>query len=159
VGDDLPAAVLVAPWGSHNAAGGVDAFLQWWRLDPIGIMLAAFTGSPNPFIRTPKRAAEKLLSPKSIYTPDELHARLGPESGWVMMQHNPPFWHPPEETKTPLLWLAGEIDCTIGVETERKSAAYYGADFEIISGAAHNIRFCWRNRDKIKRKKKGEARC
>jgi len=97
------------------------------------------TGSTRPFIRTPKHAAEKLISPKSVYTPEELHARLSPESAWVMYQHNPPLWRPPKQVKTPLLWLAGEIDAVIGVEDERESAAYYGADFVVVPEAAHNI--------------------
>ena len=56
-----------------------------------------------------------------------------------MIQHNPPFWHPPEQVETPLLWLAGEIDAVIGVEDGRGSAAHYQADFLVIPDAAHNL--------------------
>jgi pimeloyl-ACP methyl ester carboxylesterase len=136
VSDDLPAVVLVASWASHST---VEDGFRWLPLDPIGVLLVMVTGSTGPFIRTPKHAAEKLLSSKSVYTPEELHARLSPESAWVMYQHNPPFWHPPKQVKTPLLWLAGEIDTVIGVEAERKSAAYYQADFLVVPEAAHNI--------------------
>ena len=129
VGDDLPAAVLVAPWASHST---IEDGVRWLPLDPIGVVLATLTGSTRPFIRTPKQAAKKLISPKSIYTPEELHARLSPESAWVMYQHNPPFWRPPKQVKTSMLWLAGEIDAVIGVEAERKSAAYYQADFFVV---------------------------
>jgi pimeloyl-ACP methyl ester carboxylesterase len=136
VGDDLTAAVLVAPWASHSTTVVTG---RWWRLDPVGVLLAVLTSSTRPFIRTPKRAAEKLISAKSVYTPEELYAQLGPESAWVMYQHNPPFWHPPEQVKTPLLWLAGELDAVIGVEVERRSAAYYQADFVVVPDAAHNL--------------------
>ena len=136
VGDDLPAAVLVAPWASHST---VEDGFRWVPLDPMGALLAMLTGSTRPFIRTPKHAARKLLSSKSVFTPEELHARLSPESAWVMYQHNPPFWRPPKQVRTPLLWLAGEIDVVIGVEAERKSAAYYQADFLVVPEAAHNI--------------------
>jgi pimeloyl-ACP methyl ester carboxylesterase len=136
VNDDLPAAVLVAPWASHST---IEDSLRWWPLDPFGMLLAMFTGSTRPFIRTPKHAAQKLISPKSVYTPEELHTQLSPESIWVMYQHNPPFWRPPKSVKTPLLWLAGEIDAVIGVEAERKSAAHYRADFLVVPEAAHNI--------------------
>jgi pimeloyl-ACP methyl ester carboxylesterase len=136
VGDDLPAAVLVAPWGSHNTIADSG---RWWRLDLAGMLLAAFTASTRPFIRTPKHAAAKLISPRSICTPEELLARLSPESFWVMLQHNPPFWYPPDNVKTPLLWLAAEKDAVIGVEAERRSAAYYRADFVVVPEAAHNI--------------------
>lgn len=136
VGDDLPAAVMVAPWASHSTiADG----MRWLPLDPIGAVLVVLTGSTRPFIRTPKQAAKKLISPRSVYTPEELHARLSPESAWVMYQHNPPFWQPPRQVKTPMLWLAGEIDKVIGEEIERKSAAYYRADFLVVPDAAHNI--------------------
>ena len=138
VSDDLPAAVLVASWAAKgNIPDGGGA--PWRRLDPLGVLLVAITGSAQFFIRTPKRAAAILISPRSVYTPEELHARLSPESAWVMYQHNPPFWHPPEQVKTPLLWLAGEIDATIEVENEQKSAAHYGADFVVVPDAAHNL--------------------
>jgi len=136
VDDELPAAVLVASWASHSTVA--DAF-RWFPLDPIGVFLVPLTFSTKPFIRTPKQAAKKLISPKSIYSTEELHARLSPESALVMYQHNPPFWQPPKQVRTPLLWLAGEIDAVIGVEAERKSAVYYGADFLVVPDAAHNI--------------------
>lgn len=138
VGDDLPAAVLVAPWDLRgNFADG--AIRRWLRLDPLGVLLVSLSGSAWPYIRTPKHAAQKLISPQAIYTPEELHARLGSESAWVMIQHNPPWWRPPEQVKTPLLWLAGDMDTVIGVEAEGRSAAYYQADLVIVPKAAHNL--------------------
>jgi pimeloyl-ACP methyl ester carboxylesterase len=136
VGDDLPAAVMAAPWASHSIA--VEG-PRWRRLDALGVLLVALTGSTRPLIRTPKHAAQKLISSRSIYAPEELHARLSPESAWVMFQHNPPFWRPPEQVETPLLWLAGERDAVIGLETERRSAAHYQADFVAVPDAAHNL--------------------
>jgi pimeloyl-ACP methyl ester carboxylesterase len=136
VGDHLPAAVLVAPWASHRTT---DLANLWWKLDKVGLLLGLLTFSTWPYIRTPKVAAEKLISPRSIYTAEELHRRLSPESAWVMIQHNPPFWRPLERVETPMLWLAGEKDAVITVEHERRSAAHYGADFHVIPDAAHNI--------------------
>jgi pimeloyl-ACP methyl ester carboxylesterase len=136
ISDDLPAAVMVAAWESHSIIGGFTRFL---KLDPIGMLLASLSGSANPLIRTPQQAAKKLISMGAIYTPEEFHAHLGPESVWVMMQHNPPFWYPAKQVRTPLLWLAGEIDATISVEAERRSAAYYRADFVVVPNAAHNL--------------------
>jgi pimeloyl-ACP methyl ester carboxylesterase len=136
VADDLPAAVLVASWLSHALIGEGHRLR---KLDPLGMLMVAVSGSAQPFIRTPQRAAALLLSPKSIYTPEELHARLSPESVWVMCQHNPPFWHPAEQVKTPILWLAGEIDVGFGLEAERRSAAHYRADFMVVPDAAHNV--------------------
>lgn len=148
IDDDLPAAVLVAPWASHSTVA--DSF-RWFPLDPIGVLLVFLTGSTSPFIRTPEHAARKLISPRSIYTPEELHTRLSPESALVMYQHNPPFWYPPNRVKTPLLWLAGEIDAVIGVEAERKSAAHYRADFFVVSEAAHNIMMEYNYRETAKK--------
>jgi len=136
VGDDLPAAVLVAPWPSHSAMALAGL---WWKLDAAGLLMSALTFSAQPFVRTPKHAAVKLISPRSIYSPEELHARLSPESYLVMMQYNPPFWRPVGRVKTPLLWLAGEKDVVVTVEHERQSAAHYKADFEVIPESAHNI--------------------
>jgi pimeloyl-ACP methyl ester carboxylesterase len=147
VGDDLPAAVLVASWASHNTI--VDGF-RWLPLDPIGVLLVPLTGSTRPFIRTPKHAARKLISSKSVYSPEELHAHLSPESALVMYQHNPPFWYPPKQVKTPMLWLAGEIDAVIGVEAERKSAAHYRADFLVVPDAAHNVMMEYNYRETAK---------
>ena len=84
-------------------------------------------------------AAAILISPGALYTPEALHARLSPESAWVMYQHNPPLWRPPERVKTPLLWLAGERDAVVTVDNERRSAAHYGADFVVAPAAAHNL--------------------
>jgi pimeloyl-ACP methyl ester carboxylesterase len=136
VGDDLPAAVLVAPWDLRASAGGLG---RWLRLDPLGVFLMSISGSARPFIRTARHAAQKLISDRALYTPEELYARLSPESAWVMLQHNPPLWRPARQVRAPLLWLAGERDAVIGVEQERRSAAYYQADFVVVPGAAHNL--------------------
>jgi len=138
VDDDLPAAVLVASWAAKGNLPN-DGGAPWRRLDPLGLLLAALTGSAQFLVRTPRHAAAILISSRSIYTPEELYARLSPESLWVMYQHNPPLWHPPEQVKTPLLWLAGEIDAAMTVDNGRKSAVHYGADFVVVPQAAHNI--------------------
>ncbi len=138
VGDDLPAAVLVAPWDLRGTfADG--AILRWLRLDPVGMVLVALSGSAGVFIRTPQHAARKLISSRALYTPEELHARLGPESFWVMLQHNPPWWRPPRRCKTPLLWVAGELDTVIALEAERRSAEYCQADWVAVPQAGHNL--------------------
>lgn len=136
-GDDLPAAVLVAPWVSHSTY--TDGLLRFLRLDPVGVLLATLTAWATPYIRTPTHAAKKLISADALYSPEELHARLGPESALVMMQHNPPFWFPAKTVKTPLLWLAGEKDAVVGEAAQRRSAAYYGADYRVVPNAAHNL--------------------
>jgi pimeloyl-ACP methyl ester carboxylesterase len=148
VGDDLPAAVLVAPWDLRgNFADG--AALRWLRLDPLGVLLVSLSGFTWLYIRTPQHAAQKLISTQAIYTPEELHARLGSESVWVMIQHNPPWWRPPERLKTPLLWLAGEMDATIGVEAERRSARYYQADLVVVPKAGHNLMMEYNYRETV----------
>lgn len=138
VGDDLPAAVLVTSWaakGNDQNGGG----RLWLQRDPLGVLLVLLTGSAQFFIRSPKLAAELLISSNSLYTSQELYARLSPESSWVLYQHNPPLWRPLVQVKTPLLWLAGEIDTTITVENSRVSAEHYGADFVVVPKAAHNV--------------------
>jgi len=134
----LPAAVLVASWAAKGNIPN-DGGAPWQRLDPLGLLLVAFTGSAQFFIRSPKHAAAILISSTAIYTPEELYAKLSPESAWVMYQHNPPLWHPLECVKTPMLWLAGELDAVMTVENERRSATHYRADFVVVPAAAHNL--------------------
>jgi pimeloyl-ACP methyl ester carboxylesterase len=38
-----------------------------------------------------------------------------------------------------MLLLAGEKDATLSVESLRKSAAHYNADFVVTPGAGHNL--------------------
>ncbi|MCP4361715.1 MAG: alpha/beta hydrolase [Chloroflexi bacterium] len=137
VGDNLPAAVLAAPWVSHStmADGGVHIV----KRDPLVVPLTSLAWSAWPWVRNPRRAAENLISPRAVYTPEELHAKLGNESVIVTYQHNPPFWYPPENVQTPMLLLAGEEDAVVTLEGLRRSAAHYGADFVVAQEAGHNL--------------------
>lgn len=135
-GSQLPAAVLVAPWTSHNMLPSVFRSVQ---RDPLGTTLCLFTLSSTPAIRNPARAAEMFIRPEAIYSPEELHARLGPESLWVLWQYNPLFWTPAAQTSTPLLWLAGAADTLISEPESRRSAAHYQADYVLLPGAGHDL--------------------
>jgi len=135
-GQALPAAVLVAPWTSHNMLGPVFRFS---RLDPIGFLLCILSLTTTPNIRSPQRAARMFITEGAILTPEELHARLGPESLWVLLQYNPLLWSPVKRTDTPMLWLAGGSDVLISEPEQRRSAAHYGADYVIVDGAGHNL--------------------
>ena len=137
VGDDLPAAVLVAPWVSHSMFW--DGFLAMLRLDPLLYPLMMRSWTATPFVRNSRRAANALISDRAVYSPEELHAKLGPESALVLYQHNPPFWSPPKDVKTPMLWLAGERDTMLVEAVERRSAAHYKADYAVVEGAGHNV--------------------
>jgi pimeloyl-ACP methyl ester carboxylesterase len=135
-GQALSAAVLVAPWTSHSMLGPVFRFS---RLDPIGFLLCILTLTTTPNIRTPQRAARMFITEGAILTPEELQARLGPESLWVLLQYNPLLWSPAQRTGTPMLWLAGGSDVLIIESEERHSAAHYGADYVVVDGAGHNL--------------------
>lgn len=137
IGDDLPAIVLVAPWTSHNAM--VDSGPLLFKLDPFGGLLISLTWNAGPLMRTPHKAARALITEGALLSPEELFPRLGTESALVMMQHNPPFWHPADNVKTPILLLAGEKDAVVGVEPLRRSAAHYNAEYVVISNAGHNL--------------------
>jgi pimeloyl-ACP methyl ester carboxylesterase len=135
-GQALPAAVLVAPWTSHNMLGPVFRFSS---LDPIGFLLCILSLTTTPNIRSPQRAARMFITKGAILTPEELHARLGPESLWVLLQYNPLLWSPVKRTGTPMLWLAGGSDVLISEPKQRRSAAYYGADYVVVDSAGHNL--------------------
>ncbi len=137
VGDDLPAAVLVAPWTSHSMFA--DNLLRLLRLDPLCLPLMMLSRDAWPIVRNPYRAARALISPHALYSPQELFARLGRESVLVLYQHNPPFWSPPDNLTTPMLWLAGEADAVIGEAGQRRSAQHYRADYVVVEQAGHNL--------------------
>ncbi len=138
VADDLPAAVLVAPWVSHSIFK--DSGLRVVAFDPLGSLLMMFTWDASPLRRKgPRSAARCLVGPHAAVPLEELQPRLGPESALVLYQHNPPFWYPPERVRTPLLWIAGEDDPLLVEADEWRSAAHYGADFIVAARARHNV--------------------
>ncbi|MCA9978690.1 MAG: hypothetical protein KC413_23185, partial [Anaerolineales bacterium] len=126
-----------APWVSHSMIG--DGLWGLLRLDPMFPLLAMKDWSASSLMRNPYRAARALISEHAQVTPVELFSQLGPESILVLYQHNPPFWQPPQQIGTPLLWLAGMRDALLSEADERRSAAFYGADYVAIPGAGHNI--------------------
>jgi alpha-beta hydrolase superfamily lysophospholipase len=135
-GSGLPAAVLVAPWTSHNMLPSI--FRSVWR-DPLGAILCVSTLTSTPMARNPARAAEMFIHSDALYSPEELHARLGPESMWVLWQYNPLLWSPAKRTSIPLLWLAGAADTVISEPESRRSAAHYQAEYVAVPGAGHNL--------------------
>jgi len=135
-GGDLPAAVLVAPWPSHNILPSVFRSIP---RDPLGAMLCTWTWTSTPMVRSPARAAELFIRSGALYSPEELHARLGPESLWVLWQYNPLWWSPAAGTSIPLLWLAGAADALISEPEARRSAEHYQADYVALPGAGHNL--------------------
>jgi len=134
---DLAAAILVAPWPSHQTITPA-SLLRIGRLDLWGTLLAFWTWKAE-YCRNPQRATNFLISEGSVYTPEELYDQLSAESIIVLFQHNPPWWSPADKVTTPMLWLAGELDAAIRVEEEQQSAAHYGADFQVIEKAGHNV--------------------
>ena len=136
--DDLPAAVLVAPWPSHNIQS-LPILKSLISLSPLGYALSFLTLSADPMVRTPRLAGKAFITPGAVLTPEELHARLGPESALVSLQYRPPLWRPAENVKTPMLWLAGEQDTLIPESEEAKSARHYGATYVVVPEAGHNL--------------------
>jgi len=138
VGDDLAAAILVAPWVSHSMFGA--GFLRLLGYDPLGVLRMMVTWDATPLKRpVPGSAARFLVGPGAVMPLADLWARLGPESALVLYQHNPPFWYPPREVKTAMLWVAGEDDPLLVEADQRRSAAHYQADYDVARGARHNV--------------------
>jgi pimeloyl-ACP methyl ester carboxylesterase len=135
-GEDLPAAVLVAPWTSHNMLPSV---FRSVRRDPLGTFLSTWTLTSTPTVRSPHLVGEMFIHAGALYSPQELHARLGPESLWVLFQYNPLWWSPVRGTSIPLLWLAGEADALISEPEARRSAEHYQAEYVTVPGAGHNL--------------------
>jgi pimeloyl-ACP methyl ester carboxylesterase len=137
INDDLPAVVLVGSW-VHDSAQR-EGFSKFLNLDPMGLLMISRTGDATPLIRTPEYAARLLISKHCLYTPQELHAKLSPESNLIMLQHNPPFWEPPQKVHAPILCVAGEQDAVLSVASVKRTAAHYIADFILVPDAAHNL--------------------
>jgi len=137
-GDDLPAAVLVAPWVSHSMIK--DGLWQLITYDPLGVLLMLVSWDATPMKRDASGSAVRfLIGPEAAVPLEDLQPKLGPESVIVMYQHNPPFWYPPERVEAPLLWIAGEEDPLLVEDAERRSAAHYDADYVVAEGARHNV--------------------
>ncbi len=132
----LPAAVLVASWTSHNMLPSVFRSVQ---RDPWGTFLSGLTLTSTPTVRRPARVGEMFIHAGALYSPEELQARLGPESLWVLFQYNPLWWSPVEHTSVPLLWLAGTADTLISEPEARRSAGHYRAEYVAVPGAGHNL--------------------
>lgn len=138
VGDHLPAAVLVAPWVSHSMVK--DGLLKLIAYDPVGVLLMVATWDATPMKRdTPGSAVRFLVGPEAAIPLEELQPKLGPESVMVLYQHNPPFWYPPEQIDTPMLWIAGEEDPLLVEPAQRRSAEHYRADYVVAERARHNV--------------------
>ena len=133
---DLPAAVLVAPWLSHSMMGPI---LRTVGRDAWGFVRTFVHLTTTPLVRNPYRAAQMFIREGALFSPEELHTRLGPESLWVLLQYNPPFWFPAQRVATPLLWLAGAADTLISENGERRSAAHYGAAYLVVPEAGHSL--------------------
>lgn len=144
---DLAAAILVAPWLSHQTLT-LTSLRRMWTQDLWGNLLPFWTWKAE-YCRNPQSAAKFLLSEGSVCTPEELYAKLSDESILVIFQHNPPLWSPANEVNTPMLWIAGEVDAFFSVEEERQSARHYGADFQVIEKAGHNVMMAHNYRETV----------
>lgn len=133
---DLPAAVLVASWQSHSMAVPI---LRTIPRDPGGFVRCLFHLTASPLVRNPFRTGQMFIHDGAILSPEELHAKVGQESVWVLFQYNPPLWYPAKQVNTPMLWLAGAADALISEAKERQSAAHYGATYVVVPEAGHNV--------------------
>jgi alpha-beta hydrolase superfamily lysophospholipase len=136
MGDDLPAVVLVAPWTSQSM---VLSIMGHFRLDFVGTILSVLTLSATPTIRNPQRAARMFIMEGAVYSPEDLYSRLGPESLLILLQYLPPFWLPPKNIQTPMLWLAAQADTMITEKRQCRSAEYYDAEYVVIENVGHDI--------------------
>jgi pimeloyl-ACP methyl ester carboxylesterase len=133
---NLPAAVLVGAWALYRGFWACGEAFR--RLDMPGCILSTFKVRAE-FVRTPQRAARALLSDDSVISPEEIYAKLVPESVLVMLQHLRP-WRVPARMTTPILWLGAEKDTLIPEFAARRAASVYPtADYSMVAGAAHNL--------------------
>ncbi|MBX3083838.1 MAG: alpha/beta hydrolase [Anaerolineae bacterium] len=129
---DLPAAVIVASMPLYDYP---------WRylfLDPLGMSMATLTWHGYPLVRSPERVKALFLSDNPLMSAEELHKLLDDESLVVPLELNPFTWHPRRNPQTPILVMAAEKDALFSVREEETLAKYYGGEFYLIKGTAHN---------------------
>lgn len=134
--DDLPAAVLLAPWTSHAMLATIAG---QFKMDLWGALLSLLTLTATPNMRSPRTAARALITEGALLSPEALHEQVGPESLLVLFQHNPPFWFPPESVETPLRWIAAGADAFFSEKRQVRSARHYGAEYFVVGGEGHNL--------------------
>ncbi len=135
--DNIKAAVLVAPWVAKNEF--FDGLPLLLKLDPVGVLLTFIRLDAGGYMRSPKHAANALITTGASHTPAELHAKLTNESALVLFQQMPPFWYPPKDLKTPIFLAAGMDDAVVSLEGQQASAEHYDAEFLPVKGAGHNL--------------------
>jgi pimeloyl-ACP methyl ester carboxylesterase len=64
---------------------------------------------------------------------------LNPEGPLIGLQLTPLTWHPRPKPDTPMLGVAGGADALFSEKEERRLAAFYGAEFKLFPGTAHNV--------------------
>jgi len=133
----LPAAVLVASWLSHSVSG--NSPLRILMSDPWGFIQVVRQGTATPLVRSPQRAAKMFITEGAVLSPQELYAKIGPESRLVLLQHHAPLWHPPTDVTTPLLWIGAEQDAVISAPGARRSAEFYHATYLPAPRAGHDV--------------------
>lgn len=137
VADNLPATVLVASWNSHEMQSSM---LTSMLRDPVSMVYSLAELTASPFVlRNPDCARQMLISDNAIFSPEELHAKLGRESMMVLWQYNPLQWQPLRNPQTPLLWIVPEKDRAVIPSAQRRSARFYNADVIDVPGAGHNV--------------------
>lgn len=135
--DDLSGLALVASWVAHSALR--DGLIPMVRQDPLVVPLTMASWDASSWVRNPIVAAEKLISKNAVISPEVLHKQLGPESVLVVYQHNPPFWRPPTNVRTPIIVLAGEEDKVVTMQGSEETANHYRSQLIIAPGAGHTL--------------------
>lgn len=134
--DDLPAVVMLAPWLSRSMIGLVG---RYFGIDLPGALATVLTLTAAPCVRSAQSAAKIFLGRESTCTPEELHAGLCAESMLLPLQHNPPFWTPPKDVQSPMLWVSAEDDALIPEQASRESAKEFGAEYLVAPDAGHDL--------------------
>ena len=136
-GPPLPAMVMLAPWNHADMVGSL-GFTS--RIDPWGALLGTITLSATPAIRTPQLAFDWFCTAGALLSPEELHARLGPESGLVLLQYSRDFgWTPAPRAHSPLMIVAGGADYCLPPRFVRPAAEHYGCEYVEVAGAGHDL--------------------
>ena len=132
----LPAAVLLAPVPISGALG---ATLRAARRAPGPVLRQLLLADGFALVREPALAAHAFLGPQSTLKPQDLAAKLVPESVRVLTALALAPGFAPSKVSTPLAVFAAEHDGIFTIDEQQKTAQAYGAQFRVMSGQGHDL--------------------
>lgn len=132
-----PGAVLIAPIPAH---GTLYASLRAFRADPMGFTRTILQRDLYPLVENFDKATMCLFS--ESLPPEQrraYQARLQSEAFLGYLQTIPQWFRRAPKNPPPVLVLAAEQDHLFSPREQEQTARFYGGEYALIHGAAHDV--------------------